>query len=143
MRRQPGGHELSRQSNARRGSVVRSLLAIVEFLLPANLVDKLYLKRGDDCFHFHRVVVPLRPMHGDAALTALLRDMGLQLGTVKTPHEAIGGSFARPNMHYLHRAYYLGNSAWPLDVLPRRIPKWKSCQHPKIELGPCARRTNF
>ena len=60
--------------------------------------------------------------HGGTALTALLRDLSLELGTVKTSRGAIGGSFARHGVHDLHRAHYLGNSASPQDVLPGRLP---------------------
>ena len=59
--------------------------------------------------------------HGRAALTALLHDLGLELGTVETPLRAIGGSFARHGVHDLHRAHFVLNSASPQDVLPGRI----------------------
>ena len=60
--------------------------------------------------------------HRGAALTALLRDLALELGTVKTSLGAIGGCFARHGVHDLHRAHFLLNSASHQDVLPGRIP---------------------
>jgi len=60
--------------------------------------------------------------HGGIALTALVRDLDLELRTVKTPCGAIHVGFTRHGVHYLHRAHYLGSSASSQDVLSGRIP---------------------